>query len=43
MYLIVARKRTVPLKPIKPTWKIRRQLAPLGVNCRTNATEKRQC
>ncbi|MEZ8096740.1 class I SAM-dependent methyltransferase [Photobacterium swingsii] len=32
LYFIVARKRTYPLKPIKPTWKLRRQLAPLRVN-----------
>ncbi|GAB3527865.1 methyltransferase domain-containing protein [Photobacterium alginatilyticum] len=40
MYLIVARKRTVPLKPIKPTWKLRRQLTPLGLNCRTKVSQK---
>jgi len=40
MYFIVARKRTFPLKPIKPTWKLRRQLSPLRVNCRTKANQK---
>lgn len=39
MYFIVARKRTFPLKPIKPTWKLRRQLSPLRVNCRTKANQ----
>lgn len=37
LYFIVARKRTCPLKLIKPTWKLRRQLAPLRINCRTQA------
>ncbi|GAD78318.1 class I SAM-dependent methyltransferase [Vibrio ezurae] len=33
-YFIVARKRTYPLKPIKPHWKLKRRLAPVRVNCR---------
>jgi SAM-dependent methyltransferase len=32
LYFIVARKRTYPLKPIKPHWKLKRRLSPLGVN-----------
>ncbi|WP_105060842.1 methyltransferase domain-containing protein [Photobacterium angustum] len=40
LYFIVARKRTFPLKPIEPKWKVRRQLAPLQVNCRTEACDK---
>lgn len=32
LYFIVARKRTYPLKPIKPHWKLKRKLTPLGVN-----------
>ncbi|OAN18752.1 SAM-dependent methyltransferase [Photobacterium jeanii] len=32
LYFIVARKRTYPLKPIKPTWKLRRQFTPLRIN-----------
>ncbi|WP_120510129.1 methyltransferase domain-containing protein [Photobacterium salinisoli] len=40
IYLIVARKRTFPLKPIKPSWKLRRQLTPISVNCRTQANKK---
>ncbi|WP_428772151.1 class I SAM-dependent methyltransferase [Vibrio sp.] len=35
LYFIVARKRTYPLKLIKPHWKIKRRLAPVGVNYRT--------
>lgn len=38
-YFMVARKRTCPLKPIKPTRKLRRHLAPIGVNCRTQVKE----
>ncbi|MDX1304410.1 methyltransferase domain-containing protein [Photobacterium sp.] len=40
MYFIVARKRTFPLRPIKPRWKLRRQLAPMGVNCHTKVSQK---
>ncbi len=32
MYFIVCRKRTYPLKPIKPKWKVRKGLAPIGAN-----------
>ncbi|MFW7524096.1 class I SAM-dependent methyltransferase [Vibrio ostreicida] len=32
LYFIVARKRTYPLKPIKPYWKLKRKLTPVGVN-----------
>lgn len=31
LYYIVARKRTYPLKPIKPHWRLKKKLAPLGV------------
>lgn len=31
LYFIVARKRTYPLKPIKPHWQLKRRLSPLGV------------
>ncbi len=33
LYFIVARKRTYPLKPIKPHWKLKRRLAPVSANC----------
>ncbi|MFC0171709.1 class I SAM-dependent methyltransferase [Vibrio comitans] len=33
-YFIVARKRTYPLKPIKPHWKLKRRLSPVRLNCR---------
>ncbi len=32
MYFIVARKRTFPLKPIKPGWLLRRRLTTAGLN-----------
>lgn len=31
-YFIVARKRTYPLKPIKPHWRLKRKLTPVNVN-----------
>lgn len=34
LYFIVARKRTYPLKLIKPHWKLKRKLSPVSVNCR---------
>ncbi|NOI66623.1 MULTISPECIES: class I SAM-dependent methyltransferase [unclassified Vibrio] len=34
LYFIVARKRTYPLKLIKPHWRLKRRLSPVGVNCR---------
>lgn len=39
-YFIVARKRTYPLKPIKPHWRLKRSLSPLSANYRikTNGT-----
>jgi SAM-dependent methyltransferase len=32
LYFIVARKRTYPLKPIKPHWHLKRRFYPVGVN-----------
>ncbi|MFD2180332.1 methyltransferase domain-containing protein [Veronia pacifica] len=37
LYFIVARKRTYPLKPIKPAWKLRKGFSPVGVNYRTRS------
>ncbi|MGF1707836.1 methyltransferase domain-containing protein [Enterovibrio baiacu] len=37
LYFIVARKRTYPLKPIKPEWKLRKRLSPVSVNYRTGS------
>ncbi|MDG3088848.1 class I SAM-dependent methyltransferase [Vibrio hannami] len=34
LYFIVARKRTYPLKPIKPHWKLKRKLSTVGLNYR---------
>jgi SAM-dependent methyltransferase len=34
LYFIVARKRTYPLKPIRPHWHIRRPLSPIRLNYR---------
>lgn len=34
LYFIVARKRTYPLKLIKPHWRFKRRLSPIGVNYR---------
>ena len=39
LYFIVARKRTYPLKPIKPHWRLKRRLSPVSVNYRVNANE----
>ncbi|WP_339387469.1 class I SAM-dependent methyltransferase [Vibrio caribbeanicus] len=36
LYFIVARKRTYPLKPIKPHWKLKRKLSPLSINYRVS-------
>lgn len=30
IYLIMARKRSYPLKPIKPRWKLKQAVSPLG-------------
>lgn len=37
LYYIVARKRTYPLKPIKPHWKLKRKLTPVGVNYKVSS------
>lgn len=42
LYFIVARKRTYPLKPIKPHWHFKRKFSPVGVNCKISS-EKRNC
>lgn len=34
LYFIVARKRTYPLRLIKPHWRLKRKLSPVGVNCK---------
>lgn len=39
LYFIVARKRTYPLKPIKPLWQIR-CLSPIGMNYRIRTGEQ---
>ncbi|MDV7105056.1 class I SAM-dependent methyltransferase [Vibrio sp. TH_r3] len=44
LYFIVARKRTYPLKLIKPHWHLKSRLAPVGVNlkagCRSESVDK---
>ncbi len=35
LYFIVARKRTYPLKPIKPHWRLKKKLTPASVSYRT--------
>ena len=40
LYFIVARKRTYPLKPIKPHWRFKRRLSPVGVNYRVKSQSK---
>lgn len=40
LYFIVARKRTYPLKPIKPHWRLKKKLTPASVSYRT--ADKRQ-
>lgn len=37
LYFIVARKRTYPLKLIKPHWRLKRKLSPVGVNMRVES------
>ena len=37
LYFIVARKRTYPLKPVKPHWKLKRKLSPVGVNYKVSS------
>jgi SAM-dependent methyltransferase len=37
LYFIVARKRTYPLKPIKPHWRLKRNLSPIGANYRVSS------
>jgi SAM-dependent methyltransferase len=37
LYFIVARKRTYPLKLIKPHWHFKRKLSPVRVNCRVQS------
>ncbi len=41
LYFIVARKRTFPLKLVKPHWRLKRKLSPVSVNYRTNCVKKR--
>ncbi|WGV99646.1 class I SAM-dependent methyltransferase [Vibrio sp. YMD68] len=36
LYFVVARKRTYPLKPIKPHWRLKRRLSPVSINYRVN-------
>ncbi|MBD1575061.1 MULTISPECIES: methyltransferase domain-containing protein [Vibrio] len=43
MYFIVARKRTCPLKPLKPHWELKRRLAPASVGFNKNASSKASC
>lgn len=35
-YFIVARKRTYPIKPIKPHWHLKRRFSPVGASFRTD-------
>lgn len=39
-YFIVARKRTCPLRPIKPHWKSKRSLTPASVSFNNNVADK---
>lgn len=39
LYFIVARKRTCPLKPIKPHWHLKRSFSPVGFNYRIKSEE----
>ena len=40
LYFIVARKRTYPLKPIRPHWQLKRKLSPVSINCNTHNKSK---
>ena len=40
LYFIVARKRTYPLKPIKPHWKLKRKLTPVSVNYKVSNKQR---
>ncbi|MDF5436246.1 SAM-dependent methyltransferase, partial [Vibrio parahaemolyticus] len=42
LYYIVARKRTYPLKPIKPHWRLKKKLTPLGVMNREGNTMRKE-
>ncbi len=42
VYFIVARKRTYPLKPIKPHWKLKEHLSPLKANYNANSNHNIQ-
>ncbi len=41
LYFIVARKRTYPLKPIKPHWRLKRRFVPVGVSLKTGGSMSR--
>lgn len=40
LYFIVARKRTYPLKPIKPHWRLKRRFSPVGFNYRVKSEDQ---
>jgi SAM-dependent methyltransferase len=37
LYYIVARKRTYPIKPLKPHWRLKRRLSPVGVSIKAHS------
>lgn len=39
LYFIVARKRTYPLKPIKPHWRLKRRFSPVSLNYRVKSQD----
>ncbi len=42
MYIIVAKKRVVPLSMVKPKWKAKTNFAPVGASMRTNSANLEQ-
>ena len=43
VYVIVAKKRVLPLTPIKPKWKLRTQLNPVNVSTLNSSRQQNKC
>ncbi|GAA6206506.1 MULTISPECIES: class I SAM-dependent methyltransferase [Thalassotalea] len=43
VYVIVAKKRVLPLTPIKPKWKLRTQLNPVNVSTLNSSRQQKKC
>ncbi|MFT4938823.1 MAG: SAM-dependent methyltransferase [Paraglaciecola sp.] len=40
MYIVVAKKRVIPLSPIKPKWKAKTNFSPVGASMRTHSANR---